>query len=399
MSVGLNIDKVYQYLLIFLAFLAPLTVFGANLVIFVITILWFLSGKYKIKFTQITNSKLMISSILFFVIHLFGLLWTEDLNWGLHITKKMWYFLLLYPILYTIVKRNHIQYYIAAFLLAISITEFVSYLIWFEVIPPFKNATINNPTPFMSHISYNPILAFAIYLVAHKLFFNKKNNLLQTFFYGFFALSMTFNMFITGGRAGQVMFFVMIAILFFQIFNKKKLIAFVSVSLILPTIFLLAYNFSDLFFLRINAALSDILTFSENKNTSVGQRISYTINSLEIIKKNLFLGVGTGDFPMEYMKINVINSPEVSSATNPHNMYILVLSQLGLLGLISMMVIFYYQIKCSIASINHEYYRIGLTLPLLYLVIMLSDSYLLGHYTTLIFIFFSAFLHNNFEKN
>ena len=59
-------------------------------------------------------------------------------------------------------------------LVAIAITEVISYLIWFEIIEPFKSAIVSNPTPFMSHISYNPILAFAIYIVAHEIFFNKK---------------------------------------------------------------------------------------------------------------------------------------------------------------------------------------------------------------------------------
>ena len=35
-----NLDKTYQFLLIGLAFLLPLTVFGANLIIVVICLLW-----------------------------------------------------------------------------------------------------------------------------------------------------------------------------------------------------------------------------------------------------------------------------------------------------------------------------------------------------------------------
>ena len=41
----------------------------------------------------------------------------------------------------------------------------------------------------------------------------------------------------------------------------------------------------------------------------------------------------------------------------------------------------------------------GITLPLIFLILMLSDSYLLGHYTSLLFVFFSAFLYKDFEKN
>ena len=142
----------------------PLTVFGANSIIVVICVIWLFSGSYKSKFNQIINNKLIIASIMFYCLHLIGMLWTEDLAWGLHILHKMWYFLLLFPVLFTIVRKDYIKLYIFAFLLAISLTEVASYLVWFEIVEPFKNATVNNPTPFMSHVSYNPILAFAICL-------------------------------------------------------------------------------------------------------------------------------------------------------------------------------------------------------------------------------------------
>ena len=172
-----NLDKTYQYLLTSLAFLMPLTVFGGNLIIVIICVLWLFSGNYKSKFNQIINNKLIIASILFYLIHVIGMFWSEDLSWGLHMLHKMWYFLLLFPILYTIVRKDYIISYISAFLLAILITEVCSYLVWFEIIEPFKNATVENPTPFMSHISYNPILAFAIYLVLHEIFLIRKSQI------------------------------------------------------------------------------------------------------------------------------------------------------------------------------------------------------------------------------
>ena len=122
------------------------------------------------------------------------------------------------------------------------------------------------------------------------------------------------------------------------------------------------------------------------------------MNSYELFKKEPFLGVGTGDFPGEYKKINMINTPGLPDTANPHNMYILVLAQLGFLGLVSLLSIFYYQIKFSFYASNRFISDVGFTLPALFLVIMWSDAYLLGHFTTLMFIFFSSFLHKNFEK-
>ena len=80
-------------------------------------------------------------------------------------------------------------------------------------------------------------------------------------------------------------------------------------------------------------------------------------------------------------------------------MYVLVLVQLGIVGLLSMLSIMYYQIKLSFKESNRFFRDVGFALPLLFLVIMWSDSYLLGHFTGLLFVFFSSFLYKDFEKS
>jgi len=219
-------------------------------------------------------------------------------------------------------------------------------------------------------------LTFGVYLIAHEILFNKHLAKLSKYVYVFFVVTMSINMFITGGRAGQVMYFVMLSILIFQYYGRGRKVRATIISLIIiPSIFLGAYNSSDIFQHRMSKAVENIsmYIYDENKNTSVGQRMTYTVNSLEIIKNNLFFGVGTGDFPSEYNKIHAKNTPGVNTTVNPHNMYILVAVQLGLFGLLGMLLIFYQQIKFSLSAkikINRD---LGLVLPLLFLVIMFSD--------------------------
>lgn len=377
----------------------PLSVSGANTIIVIICLFWLFSGDYKSKYTQIVSSKLMIASIIFFSIHAVSLIWSEDLLWGLHMLHKMWYFLLFFPILYNIVQKKYINFYISAFLLAILITEIFSYLVWFQIIESFIKATDNNPTPFMSHVSYNPILAFSIYIVTHKVIFNKNLSTLMRCTYIFFMIVMTINMFITGGRAGQIMYFATLVIIIFQFFDNQKFKSLLAILILLPGIFYTAYQTSDLFHKRFTEVVETAFAYQDNKGSGVGLRITFALNSWEIIKENPIIGVGIGDFRNEYKKINLINTPELTNTTNPHNMYTLVLVQLGLLGLISLLSIFYYELKLSSLTKNKFIRDVGVALPLLFLLIMLSDSYLLGHFTTLMFVFFSSFLYKDFEQD
>ena len=162
-----------------------------------------------------------------------------------------------------------------------------------------------------------------------------------------------------------------------------------------------AYQSSDLFKERVDLALTSSHPNPDVVYTSLGIRIIFAKNSFKVIKQNPIIGIGTGDFPSEYKKINQINTPQFSSTTNPHNMYTLITMQLGLIGLLSMLSIFYYQLKYSFnASNSTKFIRdVGITLPLLFLFLMLSDSYLLGHFTSLVFVFFSSFLYKDFEKS
>jgi O-antigen ligase len=80
-------------------------------------------------------------------------------------------------------------------------------------------------------------------------------------------------------------------------------------------------------------------------------------------------------------------------------MYVLILVQFGLLGLAAMLYLFYAQIKIAINSNEEFVKKIGIALPLLYLLIMLSDSYLMVHMTGLLFIFISSFVYKDYEAD
>ena len=388
------IDRSYQYLLIAALFLLPLTVLGNNIAIWLITIIWLCSGNYIEKFQKIKNNKLALASIAFFLIHLFGLLWTENLYWGLEILRKMLPFLLVLPIFLTITKKENSDYYIGAFLIAISISESLSYLIWLGIIEPFKYATVANPTPLMSHVSYNPFLAFAFYLVIDKLFSNSKLNAYMRSIYTFFAITMTVNMFITGGRAGQVMFFAAIILLALQHFKHSQIKALITSMLIIAFIFFTAYNTSTIFKDRFEDIRQHYIEYDEHPNTSIGHRITFVVNSFELYKNSPLLGQGTGDFPNEYKKINSINSPAVRTTVQPHNMYMLILAQLGILGISALSWVFYQQFKIALTSKVQLVQHVGVAIPILFLIIMWSDSYLLGHYTGNLFILFSSFIYS-----
>ena len=396
---SIDVNSIGSILLILLGFSLPLSVAVNNILAIILTLLWVYNKNYVKSWEYIKNSKFLIALLVFYFLHILGLLWTEDMKWGMYVTKKE-SLLLFIPIFMTFIKKDHIKYYISSFLLAITLSEFLSYMVWFEIIPPILKASVYNPTIFMHHTSYNPFLAFAVYITGYMILFSKDITKLQKVLFILFFITMSVNMFITGGRAGQVGYLIMLIVLLFQYFNKNIIKSILSSIIILSTILFGAYTVSNIFHDRVNLAVSEVVNFDSNKNvnTSVGLRINFAINSLEIIKNNPLVGVGTGDFKNSYEKINAIRTPNAISTVQPHNMYILVTTQLGIIGLASLVMMLFYQILFAKNSKNELISKLGFALPILFALIMLSDSYLFGHSTTMLFIYFSSILYRPHDE-
>ena len=113
------------------------------------------------------------------------------------------------------------------------------------------------------------------------------------------------------------MYFFMISILAIQYFKNSLLKALFFIIIVVPLIFTSAYHSNGHFKNRVDLAYDNIVYYGDdefksksiNKQSSVGQRITYTINSIEIIKNHPIVGVGTGDFVSEYREMNQKNSP------------------------------------------------------------------------------------------
>ena len=396
-----SIDSINSYLLMLTAFFLPLTVFGGNLFAVLIFLLWLVKADFKTDFYRLKDNKLVIAVLLYLLVHVVALLWTADIESGLWTLKKQLKFLFI-PIFMLFVKREHVKYYILAFLASMSLSEIWSYGIFFQLLPLYGGATLIDPIPLMSHITYNPFLAIAIYLLSYYVLFDHSINRSKKVIYSFFIITMSINMFITGGRAGQVMYFAMLVILIFQYFPKNafkaSLVSLFVLVITSSTFYLNSKIFSD----RVDLAVTELSDYKNHTHSSTGMRISSAINSWSIIKEHPVIGVGTGDYKNEFIKASIKNNLKLEDKLvihNPHNMYVLILVQFGLLGLAAMLYLFYAQIKIAINSNEEFVKKIGIALPLLYLLIMLSDSYLMVHMTGLLFIFISSFVYKDYEAD
>jgi len=380
----------------------PLSVAGANLVAGLIIIFWFIIKGLKNRIKEIFKNKVALASISFFMIHVIGLLWTVNIEWGMEIIRKMLEFGLLLPVLLTITKQANYHQYVNSFLIAIFIMVITSYLISFGFISPniFRGSTIENPTSFMSQISYSPFLAFASYFIGQRLLDSfKKKYYSPSFLFNLFFFSIVItNLFIVGGRTGQAGFFLLLIVFIYQNFGIN-LKTFFLAKILTIAVFSIAFYSSQTFNNRISQIFDNYDNYYVEPATSIGLRMSFSINTINLFLENPILGIGTGDFPEEYVlenrkyiKANNFKYHESLFTVNPHNMYLYVLSLFGMFGGIVFLYFFYTLFKTASNVKNKSIKNAGFATIAFFLLINLGDTYLLGHFTTFLFIVFSSFL-------
>jgi len=387
-----NAGRLNAWLLAIMVFVLPLSTSVLSILALLILVVWLVEGGYREKVRVITTNPVAMAVLLYLVLYGVGLLWTEELASGLDIIKKYWKLLLL-PVFLTAVRWDLRRVYAGSFLAGMTVAVTMTSIAWFGRLFHYADDTMRFFT-WVSHsrnIAYNPMLAIAIYLLWHELAWGKVRDVWRWFLAGLVSLMMV-NMFITEGRSGQLVFFVLLGLFIVQVFKKNILRAVLLMAVVLPLIFALGYQFSPVFHERVEKIYPEIVQFQNNPNTSVGLRLLFWQNSWEIIKENPWLGAGTGDFQSAYAEVNKRQSPQITATDNPHNQYILVLCQLGIVGLMALAAIFVAQIRQAFVQ-RDGWERVRLAFPLFFLTIMLAESYLIVSGTGFLFSVFSAVLY------
>ncbi|MEN8200137.1 MAG: hypothetical protein ABFR63_08700, partial [Thermodesulfobacteriota bacterium] len=115
-----------SFLLILFAFAFPLSTSAGSITATWVGCAWLLSGNFKEKFREISRNPVAVAVLCYIALHIIGLIWSEDVARGAHILKKQWK-LLLFPIFLTVVRREHVNYYMAAFVAAITLKASKAY--------------------------------------------------------------------------------------------------------------------------------------------------------------------------------------------------------------------------------------------------------------------------------
>ena len=237
---------------------------------------------------------------------------------------------------------------------------------------------------FLKYTDHNVFLASSIILSVYLLFkvdIQKRYKNTVLFFVPFYLISI----FTEGGKSGQIVLIILLILLFFFFFKNNITRLIVSIFVLIFGLFVV-YNTSEIVEKRFSY---EIRNFTENKTSSRSLLFNH---SIDLIKENPIIGYGSGSFTDKFGEINEETKKVVRyQHKTPHNNYLYVWLELGLLGLLLFLLIFYFQIK-ELYQRKDGFVRI--LLPIMYLCVMMTDTYLFNQNTLILYVFLSVTVIN-----
>ncbi len=339
---------------------------------------WIASGGYRAKLARIRAQPIALWSSALLLMLMLGVVYSSaSLDQALD-TLRAYRELLYIPLLLTVFNEEQWQrrgYY--AFLVAMALTLILSYCKlfgWPPLGPPKEAYTV-----FKGRIAHGLLMAYAIYLWAEHFMQQKRWRWLSGILA---ALGVVNLLLMIGGRTGHFVFFALIVLFMYRHWRWQGLLAS---GLVVVGLALAASYTSDIFRARMGAMVNDLRWPDAKVITSGGVRLEFYRNTLGLIMRHPVLGGGTGSFIPEYAEL--AKEKALYPTDNPHNEFLLITTQVGLLGLVLLLMLGYRQWRMSY-GLRPEYVAAAQGLVVTMAVGSLFNSLLLdfteGHFYALL---------------
>lgn len=392
-----RIPGINSWLLAALFFLIPIKVAPAYVLTAVMLGLWIVEGRYAEKWQSIRSHRPSWIFHGFFWVMAASLLWTD--NWEEGRRNVLRYtFVGLAPMFFCVARREHAARYVLAFLAGLLLCEVLAYYNWLQLNlfthwpegPLLKSKGVEETAPFVDRILYTPALAFGGYLAARGVLTSRGGARAA---YAAMLLLTFGNLVFSGGRTGLAAFLVLIMLLVVQQFPGRalvgSLVALLTGALLAAAVYLSGDSHVRE---RLHRIVTEAADPQAKVGSSIGERYTFTVNTLRIIAEHPLIGVGAGDYTAAYREVNQRYTPQWKYTFNPHNQFLFNLATAGVFGGVALLLLYwgpyfvYRREPDGLAPLR-------LALPVFFTVISLAESYLWRSNTCLLFVTFSAMLY------
>jgi O-antigen ligase len=321
----------------------PISTGADNVLLALIVLAWIaaLPAHWRESWRAFVSTPPLIAAAVFFAALVIGILYSPvpaPVAWSTSASKYS-ELVMIVALLWAAVSEKTRRRALYFFLTAIALNLVVSYSLGFALVDSFPGLRgyPAYPIGFRLSVTHNILVsvgAFAALLLARE----AKTPAVRAGLVAFAVICGYNVLFMVIGRTGYVLLAVLVAYFFVTSFRGWRGPA--ACAVVLACAFSGAYYGSANFHSRVDAIASDLSRWQPGAgdSTSVGQRVGYYRTSAQIVAEHPLTGVGTGAFPDAYAR--QVKGTDAPATTNPHNDYLYVGVQLGVPGMLLMLVLY-----------------------------------------------------------
>ncbi len=364
-------ENIFYYLIIIYSFSIPLWRNITPIIIILLFINWLLEADFKNKFQRIRKKPQIyyfVTFIAFYLVHYLGFINTINYEFArFDLEIKMTF--LLFPLLLfssntNIIDAKKLKYIFLAYIngcfisflisLLNSILLFISTgdLMWFFYVY----------ISYFYHSSYiSMYIIFAIGLICYLLIENKIRYKLSKIALYFLLIIFSAYIIVLSSKAGIICLFITSFLVYIYLLMKKKKVIINSIFFIISLIIIyLGIKSIPTSINRLTPALEAVRAEKRDINMEDGtvQRIEIWKCSLELLRENPILGVGTGDVKDELLRKYDEKGMTFAKSfkLNSHNQYLQTSVALGIIGLLSLIVMLLTPLIYALRNKNYIYF-------------------------------------------
>lgn len=316
-------DVAGNFFIILCCFFIPFSTSLMGATSILAAVCWILSGRFFSLPQLMQSNKLVFLAVALFLLFIAGLFYSPvPMNEALSTLKK-YRELLFFAMVVAFMTGNENAAKLAedSFILGCVILLIISYGIFFSMIPSERYGY-----SVVYHITHNFFMAILAFWCLQRAFDSRQYRYLWLVIF----LATTVNLFyIAPGRTGMLVYIALILLSLFQHLSfKKAAAATLLAALVIAIAFATSANFSS----RVREAMAEVKGYqAESSRTSLGMRFDWWQNSVDLIGQKPIFGHGTGSF--KTVQADLIKSSKTKPTDNPHNEYLMIGVQTGLVGL------------------------------------------------------------------
>lgn len=378
--------------LVALGFTLPLSTSGTSIMLGLILLLWIIGGDYREKFQIMRRHPLAIASLVLFGLYVLGLFYGKP---STRVVFDVSHFLLLALFIPLFGNARLRQHALWGFSSAVILLLALSYLAWLNLLPQISFlSTYPGNVVIQDRITYGVFVAVAAYFWIVEAYFSESRP--KRIVLLILAALAVFNLL---GRVNSMTAYVVLPTLL-GYFLVRQWRWKGAVTIFLATVLLAAMTYSlptNPLQQRIIGAVKEFKQWQPDQaeETSTGLRLEFYRYSLKIVRDHPLLGVGVGGFAEAYAK--QIKDPKMARSDNPHNEYLLVATQLGLIGLAALLYLFYTQWRLAPLLLTPRDTILARGVVLAFMVGCLFNSFLTDYDEGVFFIWISALLFSGLK--